>query len=329
MTFEQNEIVSALDLKTLVLIVLPTEACNFRCSYCYENFAHGPMKPELVTGITRLIDRRISKLEKVGLSWFGGEPLLEMKTILRVSEHVQRRCSDAGVENMGGVVTTNGFLLDSDTARKLCSFGQNHFQVALDGWRNHHDATRSLSGGSGTFERIWRNLLSLQESDLDFSVMLRVHLGTTTEANTRLLCTEINRQFGGDDRFNVYFRKIGAWGDREKAGFTPLTAEEAKIMMVRLAAALPDVPNNSADRTGASVCYAARPNTWLIRADGRVGRCTVALDLPENTVGRLSENGELLVNKERLRPWMSGFGTMNQELLSCPYKGFPSQLINT
>ena len=61
----------------LQLILLPTEQCNFRCTYCYEDFAIGRMTPEVVSGVKNLIDRRADGLSHLQLSWFGGEPTLD------------------------------------------------------------------------------------------------------------------------------------------------------------------------------------------------------------------------------------------------------------
>ena len=36
-----NIIADALTTRRLHLILLPTEQCNFRCKYCYEDFQHG------------------------------------------------------------------------------------------------------------------------------------------------------------------------------------------------------------------------------------------------------------------------------------------------
>src|ERR1044071_7965793 len=60
----------------LQLILLPTEQCNFRCMYCYEDFSGGRMSPGVSEGVKRLIDRRLDGLRSLTVSWFGGEPLL-------------------------------------------------------------------------------------------------------------------------------------------------------------------------------------------------------------------------------------------------------------
>ena len=55
---------------------------------------------------------------------------------------------------------------------------------------------------------------------------------------------------------------------------------------------------------GSQVCYAARPYNLLIGADGKVMKCTVVLDTDErNIVGRVTPEGELILNPDRLGLW--------------------------
>ncbi len=60
---------------TLELMLMPSEDCNFRCTYCYEDFVRGTMLPEVREGIKNLVRKRIKKLNRLHIAWFGGEPL--------------------------------------------------------------------------------------------------------------------------------------------------------------------------------------------------------------------------------------------------------------
>src|SRR6266851_4736219 len=72
----------------LSLILLPTERCNFRCTYCYEKFKQGGMRNEVVQGVKSLLSRRIPTLHTLNISWFGGEPLLSLPIIEDLSHHI-------------------------------------------------------------------------------------------------------------------------------------------------------------------------------------------------------------------------------------------------
>ena len=69
----------------LQLILLPTEDCNFRCVYCYQNFEVGRMRPQVVDGIKHLVERRIGSLRVLEIGWFGGEPLFAYDIVLGLS----------------------------------------------------------------------------------------------------------------------------------------------------------------------------------------------------------------------------------------------------
>jgi sulfatase maturation enzyme AslB (radical SAM superfamily) len=91
----------------LNLIILPTEACNFRCTYCYETFENKKMPRPVVTGIKSLINRRGEDLDRLDISWFGGEPLLALDVITEITKHALDVAKTDGFTFHSGM-TTNG-----------------------------------------------------------------------------------------------------------------------------------------------------------------------------------------------------------------------------
>ncbi|MFZ4534799.1 radical SAM protein [Propionivibrio sp.] len=318
----QQELAIALSPRSLTLMILPTEQCNFRCVYCYEDFSAGKMKPELVEGIKQLIDRRIDGLTYIALSWFGGEPLVAKDIVFDISEHVDRRCREHGVVHTRGVMTTNGYLLTPSVMERLTKANQSYFQISLDGLGETHDATRPLMSGKGTFDTLWKNLQGLRQSTYDFQIELRLHFGGCDPAESEALCREINGSFGGDPRFSVYLKCIEDYGGPNGGRIKPLPRDIAEKTSEHLATLLPDiVTSHMYQEKMLEICYAAHPNNLLIRADGRVGKCALALKDPRNTIGHLDEEGRLHIDNQRFQPWMEGFKELDEELLACPYHG--------
>jgi uncharacterized protein len=135
----------------LFLILMPTEACNFRCTYCYEDFRYSRMEPWVVEGVKRFISIRAPGLRVLEINWFGGEPLLATDIVENVSRHVQgllRRRPEM-LAKCG--MTTNAFLLSHRRFERLLDLGIREYQVALDGprrWRGRRPDVRSHLGQS-------------------------------------------------------------------------------------------------------------------------------------------------------------------------------------
>jgi len=69
------------------------------------------------------------------------------------------------------------------------------------------------------------------------------------------------------------------------------------------------------------ICYAARERSLVIRSNGRVNKCTVALEEPVNQVGRLYEDGHLEIDESRFMRWTRGQRTGDAQQLKCPMRG--------
>lgn len=149
----EDAVVGALDSRQLELILLPTEKCNFRCTYCYEDFAIGRMGEEVITAIKSLIARRVQKLSALSISWFGGEPLLAKDIALDIGKYAHDMCFQNGVSFSGGF-TTNGYHLDAGLLGELDKINHRTYQITLDGDEEFHDRTRVLANGRGTFKKI-------------------------------------------------------------------------------------------------------------------------------------------------------------------------------
>lgn len=318
----RQDLSAALDPRSLSLVILPTEQCNFRCVYCYQDFANGKMQPELVQGIKCLIDRRLDDLAYIQISWFGGEPLIAKDIVFDISEHAARRCREKGIEHVRGSMTTNGYLLTPGAMKRLSEANQKYFHISVDGLGAVHDQTRPLMSGKGSFDRLWGNLIGLKKSTYDFDIDLRVHFGACDMEQTEALCREVNHHFGGDKRFRVYLKCIEDLGGANSGRITPMSPEDAETASKHLATLLRDnVVTHRYQKSAREICYAAHPNSLMIRADGRVGKCALALSDPRNAIGHLDANGRLQIDNELLQPWMAGFKDLDEELLTCPYRG--------
>ena len=83
----KDQAVFAFNTRRLELILLPTEKCNFRCRYCYEDFKIGKMTSRVVNAVKSLLHNRVSTLDRLDIGWFGGEPLLASEIVRDIQSH--------------------------------------------------------------------------------------------------------------------------------------------------------------------------------------------------------------------------------------------------
>lgn len=319
-----HQLLDSLQNSRLHLILLPTEQCNFRCTYCYEDFEIGRMKSETIQAIKRLIWRRADGLTSLSISWFGGEPLLAQAVVEEISGHIVEISKANPSLNYDADMTTNGYLLNRRVAGRLAELGITLFQVSLDGPEEHHNKTRVRYSGKGSFDTIWRNLVSIRESDLPVEVLLRVHLTPTNVLSMPDFLVRIRDIFLSDSRFSVLLKPVERMGGPHNDTIDSLEEDERASAIRELEPILQASRANSL-YSGPTICYAAAANSFMIRADGTVGKCTVALNDPSNSIGRIKADGGLEISNDQLRPWLRGWEGFDIAALSCPYVGLPKQ----
>lgn len=308
--------------RLLELHVLPTEKCNFRCVYCYEDFVQGKMPHDIQVGLKRLISRRAQSLDLLNVSWFGGEPLVAKEIVLDVSRHAVSTCLASNTVFKGSM-TTNGWFLDETTLEDLVSCGVSSFQITLDGPKDVHDTTRIGPANTGSYERIWQNLLAAKSSQLNFSIMLRLHIRPSTYQYIYDWLPHLQSALLDDSRFSLLVKPIEHLGSANDAQIDVFTNDLDRERAVSLF--YQSVGTSSAFRTDiiGKACYAGRPNAWVIRSDGRLARCTVALYDDKNTVGRLTVEGDFEIDHTRLAPWFVGLTNLSPSVLGCPAQFVP------
>ncbi|MCA1649039.1 MAG: radical SAM protein [Acidobacteria bacterium] len=149
----------------LRVTVLTTLQCNFACDYCIQgdhgdyNKTAAKMSFETAARVAAWSEDRLDALtpESFVLTFFGGEPLLNLPVMYYLAERMWTACETRGVRMLINIIT-NGLLLTPDVVDRLVPFGLNGVKVTLDGDRDAHNRMRPLRGGQGTFDKIVQNV---------------------------------------------------------------------------------------------------------------------------------------------------------------------------
>jgi uncharacterized protein len=153
------------DTSELSVTLLTTLQCNFACDYCFQG-DHGDynkfadkMTMETAATVADWIERELDRVhpETFQLTFFGGEPLLNLPVMYYLAEELWHRTQLRGVP-MSISIITNGLLLTPDVVDRLNRFGLRGIKITLDGDRDTHNRMRPLRGGQGTFDRLIENI---------------------------------------------------------------------------------------------------------------------------------------------------------------------------
>ncbi|MBR1728519.1 MAG: thioether cross-link-forming SCIFF peptide maturase [Selenomonadaceae bacterium] len=168
-------------VKSLCLMV--AQDCNLRCKYCFGDGGSYGGKRAIMTeeigkkAVDFIIDHSKNR-RHCEIDFFGGEPLINFKTVKAVTEYVRQREAETN-KIFKLTLTTNGMLLDDDKIKWL---NENNISLvlSLDGRKEIHDSMRPDSTGHGSYDRALKNFLKLIESRNGENYYLR---GTYTKNN--------------------------------------------------------------------------------------------------------------------------------------------------
>jgi uncharacterized protein len=160
------------------LVFEVTDACNLRCKYCaygefYDDYDKREDKMFPIEKGIRLIEylssfwnseKNTSHKRNMFISFYGGEPLLNMSFIRSVVEYVENKLNCPRLKFVFSM-TTNALLL-----QKHMDYLRGHdfvLLISLDGSKDN-TAYRVDKSGSSAFDRIVNNVDKLQEKYPDY-----------------------------------------------------------------------------------------------------------------------------------------------------------------
>lgn len=263
---------------TLVLTILPTDACNFNCFYCFQNKKSIHMSNDTANALVNFIDSHLSGVKTLKVTWFGGEPLLALNLIQSLSDSLLQLTKRHSCD-YDAFIITNGYLLTDFTIKSLSQCQIRSVQISLDGDELTHDSRRFLSHGRHSFNVILRNLKALLEKD--FNVACRINLDRSNLHSIPNLLDTLSNFLGSLKRkltlsFGLILpiSHLDNWDSNLCLSMEEFSDSVLKfsIYMAELGFIIPDLypfypsPKNS-------FCAAVRQNSFLIRPDGYIAKC--------------------------------------------------------
>lgn len=148
--------------------------------------------------------------KKLNVSWYGGEPLLELEVIRKVSKNLIQLCQEEEVQ-YGASIVTNGVLLDLETAKILkneCYV--DRAQITIDGLPEYHNKRRILKDGKESFDIICRNIDNCMDI---INIGVRVNADKNNMYNIQKLFYYFNDEKKWTDRVFFYLAPVENYTD--------------------------------------------------------------------------------------------------------------------
>lgn len=319
-----DKLINSIRDSRMNLIILPTDWCNFRCIYCYEKYEKGVMEDHVVNGIKNLIRSKMATLSDITISWFGGEPLLAYNRITEIMTFLQRLNENYNNIKVSSTMTTNGSLLRVERLANLVNLGVTNYQISFDGDRELHDKFRLRLGGGASFDAIFSNLISAHKTDLPFEISIRIHVNSENKESLKAFLRRCKKQFDSDKRFKFYIRQLSKLGGENDSDL-PVLGDKALEPVRELKEYCKSLGLSLFTLSQPHICYASELNSLVIRKDGGVSKCTVALYNERNFVGKLNDDGTVTLDKNKIKFWSRGIYTGSKVALACPAIGMNSK----
>ncbi|PKP57115.1 radical SAM protein [Candidatus Atribacteria bacterium HGW-Atribacteria-1] len=156
--------------KQLILII--TENCNLRCKYCVysENYTN----TRVLRNVNMDFETAKKAIEKYFFSFFrvksknpvliptigfyGGEPLLNFELIKKVVDYFTKTYD----QKIYFGLTTNATLLNDEMINFFVKYNFG-IAISLNGHKEEHDRLRVYANGTGSFDRVMRNIKRIKK----------------------------------------------------------------------------------------------------------------------------------------------------------------------
>lgn len=198
--------------KSLSLTIAPTLNCNMACPYCYEDKQDNYMEENIKLVLYDFVEEflEVNSCKSFNVTWYGGEPLLEVDTIYDLSSKFIELCNRKNIK-YNATIVTNGVLLDQSVAimlRDKCNV--NFAQITIDGMPEYHNKRRILVDGRDSFEIIVNNIENCKDI---IKIAVRINVDKNNISNIEKLTEYFIHEKGWIDDPSFYLAPVEKYKD--------------------------------------------------------------------------------------------------------------------
>lgn len=332
-------------------IVMPTYNCNLRCSYCFQDHMRtNPAFAHLLKTMTpAMADRMFVAFGKIEaahgvpngqkvtrrIGFFGGEPLLAQNR--GIVEYIMDKAQAEGSASFWAVSNATELEAFEDI---LGPTGIQEVQITMDGPPAEHDKRRIYADGSGSFDRIARNVDRCLDRKVTVSMRMNidrdnilflpdfarsvVERGWNKRVGFSIYAAPITNYSRSVTLVQLRERYFTSWELDE--ALTELREREPDVKVVfrptdqmqARAYAIFESKGGGIDGLKTSFC-GAHSGMYIFDAFGDVYACWERTGDSSVRLGRVLESGDLELNDGMVRLWRTRTPASNPTCRKCRY----------
>ena len=251
--------------------ILTTTGCNARCFYCYEKGTKPvTMTAETANKVVRYIVKHRGD-EKVKISWFGGEPLVNAKVIDQICTELREQ----GVPFRSTMIS-NGYLFDADKVQRAKDLWQlRRVQITLDGTEQTYNRVKDyVYRGVNAFERVLQNIAMLTAAGIH--VLIRLNVDKHNIGEMAELVELLHQRFGTNEHLSIYSHEL--FVERTPEDEAEIFAQQTQLAQLIAACGYKNHKRGLLKDISLNHCMADADGSVVIAPDGHLGKCEHFID---------------------------------------------------
>lgn len=274
--------------------ITTTMKCNARCEYCYEQSSEKfDYDVNKIQSLINFIKKKSNNSKKVAITWFGGEPLLNMTLIDLVSNQLK----NDGIDFTSYIITNGSLLSPQIINDKFPLWNVKDVQITLDGLADTYLSRKQyIDSQENVFEKILDYILLMGQSSVNVHIRLNIDHNNMDEMLE--LIKLLDSKFGDITSVSWYPAFITGIGDK-------FTEREKSIYLKTMFSCLKDpskmnISNRLYKLPKSSPCMRNDPCSYTIDTDENIFICEHLVGQPGKCIGNLN-NFSKEVNEKRTR----------------------------